>query len=154
MNGAVHLGLGAFLCAFVAACSTVESRIEANPRIYASLSPDAQVLVRQGAIREGMPKEAVFLAWGHPDSVRSGSRTGRPFEAWVYTTTQSQFVSGYYPTFDRFGYYRYGGYWPYWPYHGGFYPGDPFIGQIVYHEVPYKVAFFEGDRCTGWEYAR
>jgi hypothetical protein len=154
MNSAVRSGfvIGFFL--LLTACSTVESRIQANPQIYASLSPSAQALVLSGGIREGMSKAAVFLAWGHPDTVRFGSRSGHPFEGWIYTTTQSQFVTGYYPTFYRFGYYRYGGYWPYWRYRHGFYAGDPFVDGVVSYEVPYKVAFFEGDRCTGWEYIR
>jgi hypothetical protein len=136
------------------ACSTVDSRIEENPQVYASLSTNTQSLVRQGMIREGMPKSAIYLAWGRADRVRFGSRAGHPFEAWVYTTTQSQIVTSYYPTFYRFGYYRYGGYWPYHHFWGGRYPFDPFVDDVVTYEVPYKVAFFEGDRCTGWEYIR
>jgi len=154
MKVALRLGFVAFLGTLLAACSSVESRIEANPQIYAALSPDAKALVQQGRIREGMAKSAVFIAWGHPDHVRFGSRAGHYYEAWVYTTTQSQYVPGYYPTFYRFGYYRYGGYWPYWRYPYGFYPLDPFAGDFVSYEVPYKVAFFEGERCTGWEYIR
>ena len=49
----------------------------------------------------------------------------------------------------RFGLYRYHGYWgyPIWgPYPYG-YPDD-----FISIEVPYKTAFFEGNRCTGWEY--
>ena len=154
MNRVLRLGSVALLGALLAACSTVESRIEANPQIYDSLSPDAQTLVRQGNIREGMSKAAVFLAWGHPDAIRYGSRAGHRFEAWVYTTTRSEIVTSYYPTFYRFGFYHYGGYWPYGRFHGGFYPADPFIDQVVSYEVPYKGAFFEGERCTGWEYIR
>ena len=60
--------------------------IEANPQIYAALSPDAKALVQQGR---------------------------------------------------------------YWRYPYGFYPLDPFAGDFVSYEVPYKVAFFEGERCYG-----
>jgi hypothetical protein len=151
---AFRLGLIAVFSMLLWACSTVESRIEENPQVYASLLPGTQALVRQGMIREGMPKSAVYLAWGRADRIRFGSRAGHPFEAWIYTTTQSQIVTNYYPTFYRFGYYRYGGYWPYHRFHGGFYSLDPFVDEIVSYEVPYKVAFFEGDRCTGWEYIR
>ena len=35
------------------------------------------------------------------------------------------------------------------------YPFSPYLGDdIVSYEVPYKTAFFERDRCTGWEYLR
>jgi hypothetical protein len=27
-----------------------------------------------------------------------------------------------------------------------------YVESIVSYEVPYKIAYFEGDRCTGWEY--
>jgi len=85
-------GLVALLASFVAGCSTVESRIKSNPQIYASFSPADQALVRQGQIREGMPKAAVFLAWGKADRIQSGVRLGHPFEAWVYTTTHYGFT--------------------------------------------------------------
>src|SRR5262245_3179468 len=111
-------GLAALLASFVAGCSTVESRIKSNPQIYASFSPADQALVRHGQIREGMPKAAVFLAWGKPDRIRSGVRLGHPFEAWLYTTTRSTV------------------------------PFDPYP-YIVTYEVPYKIVYFEGDRCTG-----
>src|SRR3981081_4368065 len=68
--------VAALLSSLLPGCSTVESRIKSNPQIYASLSPADQALVRQGQIREGMSKAAVFLAWGNPDRVRSGSATG------------------------------------------------------------------------------
>jgi hypothetical protein len=101
-------GLVALLASFVAGCSTVESRIKSNPQIYASFSPADQALVRQGQIREGMPKAAVFLAWGNPDRIRSGVRLGHPFEAWVYTTTRATVLPDYYyyPSFYGFGYFR------------------------------------------------
>ncbi len=49
---------------------------------------------------------------------------------------------GFVPWFDFF--YSFGPY----PY-----PFDPYP-DVVSYEVPYKTVFFEGDRCTGWEYLR
>jgi hypothetical protein len=60
------LGLVTLLASFLAGCSTPGSRIKSNPQIYASLSPADQALVRQGQIRVGMSKSAVFLAWAIP----------------------------------------------------------------------------------------
>src|SRR5215468_9155743 len=112
MDPKLWFGLAALLASFLAGCSTVESRIKSNPQIYASLLPADQALIRQGQIREGMPKAAVFLAWGNPDRMRSGIRLGHPFEAWVYTTARSTVLADYYyyPSFYRFGYFR-GGVW-------------------------------------------
>jgi hypothetical protein len=136
----------------VGGCSTVETRIQQNPGVYASLSPADRELVRNGNIREGLPRSAVFIAWGRPDHIRHGVRQGVPFEAWIYTQIQSIYAPGYFPRFSRFGPYRYFGYWGGFPYYGPFY--DPFLANFIDIEVPYKTAFFEGDRCTGWEFIR
>jgi hypothetical protein len=151
-------GLVALLASFLAGCSTVESRIKSSPQVYASLSPADQALVGQGQIREGMPKAAVFLAWGEPDRMRSGVRFGHPFEAWVYTTIRTTA----FPDYDYYssrGFYRYGSFrGGIWRHNHRFYsfglysyPFDPYP-DIVSYEVPYKIAYFEGGRCTGWEY--
>ena len=147
----------ALLASFLAGCSTVESRIKSNPQIYTSLSAGDQALVRQGQIREGISKAAVFLAWGNPDRIRSGVRLGHPFEVWVYITTRTTVLPDYYyyyPGFYQFGYFR-GGVWRHNHHFYSFglysYPFDPYP-DIVSYEVPYKIAYFEGDRCTGWEY--
>ena len=57
------------------------------------------------------------------------------------------------PSFYRFGIYNYYGYWRY-PFLG-FYPhGYGYPDDFVSIEVPNKTAFFEGNRCTVWEYIR
>jgi hypothetical protein len=148
--------LVALLASFVAGCSTVESRIKSDPEIYASLSPADQALVRKGQIREGMLKPAVFLAWGNPNGVKSGVRLEHPFEVWVYTTTRNTVLPdySYYPGFYRFGYFR-GGVWRHHRHFSSFglysYPFDPYP-YIISYELPYKMAYFEGDSCAGWEY--
>lgn len=57
-------------CLLVSCASPRERRITGNPQLYQSLSTGDQVLVQQGRIREGMSKEAVFLALGRPDGDR------------------------------------------------------------------------------------
>ena len=96
MHRKLSFGLVALLASFLAGCSTPENRIKSNPQIYSSLSPADQTLVRQGQIRVGMSKAAVFLAWGNPDRIRSGERQGHPFEAWIYTTTRTIVLPDYY----------------------------------------------------------
>ena len=151
-------GFVALFVLFLNGCSTVESRIQSNPQVYGLLSPADQALVRQGRIREGLPKSAVYLAWGSPDRIRSGVRLGHTFEAWTYTTLRSEFVPdyNYYPGYYGFGYFH-GGLWRHNHFFYSFgpypYPFDPYP-DVVSYQVPYKTAFFEGGLCTGWEYLR
>ena len=156
MSSKLCWGFVALLVLFLTGCSTVESRIRSNPQVYASLSPGDQTLVRQGRIREGLPKAAVYLAWGRPDLIRSGVRSGHTFEAWTYTALRSEFVPDYYYYPGYYGGFP-GGFWwhNHFFYSFGPYPYlfDPYP-DIVSYEVPYKTVFFEGDRCTGWEYLR
>lgn len=48
------------------------------------LSEADRELVLKQTISEGMSKNAVFLAWGKPDSVITGSENGRQTETWRY----------------------------------------------------------------------
>jgi len=152
MAGRIGFALGYIGCLVLAACSTVDSRIKEKPAVYSSLSPRDQALVKSGMIREGLPEGAVYIAWGAPAQIRSGSRNGHAYEAWVYTTLKTIVTTDYfYPEFYRFGLYRYSGYWHY-PFLGPYPYGYP--DDFISLEVPYKTAFFEGNRCTGWEYIR
>ena len=65
--------------------ATPFTRIDQNPIIFRSLSPEHQLMVQQGRICEGMTKDAVFLAWGNPNTppVR-GQQDGQSYEKWVY----------------------------------------------------------------------
>ena len=74
MVGKIGFTFGGLGCLFLAACSTVDSRIQEKVAVYSSLSPRDQALVKSGTIREGLPKGAVYIAWGAPAQVRSGSR--------------------------------------------------------------------------------
>lgn len=149
MNSPARLSLISLLLIF-AGCSTVDTRIQENAGMFASLSPADQNLLRQGKIRAGLPKAAVYVAWGQPDQIRSGFRSGHQFEAWVYTQVRSVYAPAYYPHFFRFGFYHYYGYWGGFPFYGPI--GGPYYSDFISVEMPYKTAFFEGNRCTGWEY--
>src|SRR5438874_13201584 len=65
-------------------CSTVESRIADHPAIYHSLSPRQQKLVANGQIAPGMPREAVYLAWGPPNQIVEGAMRRQITETWLY----------------------------------------------------------------------
>ena len=78
------LGLLAALLLVQCASSTPQTRIHRNPQLYANLSTRDRQLVNSGVIREGMTRDAVFLAWGRPDSVTAGTNRGRETENWTY----------------------------------------------------------------------
>jgi hypothetical protein len=130
---------------FLASCTTVsgpDQRIAQNPDWYASLKQDDQLMIRQGRIREGMSKNAVFLAWGHPDSVTTGTDRGKPVETWTYTAYQPQFVSGFamgVPTYYGMGYY-------------GFGPGV--FHDVIYTQEPAAMVQFESNRVVAWQARR
>ena len=141
----------------------VSVRSDQNPQHFFMSRSLAPELVTADDILEydldckviGNSKAAVFLAWGNPNRTRFGVRSGYSFEVAIYTTVRSEFLSDYYsPGFYQFGNFR-GGIWRHHHRFNSFglysYPFDPYP-DIVSYEVPYKIAYFEGDRCTGWEY--
>ncbi len=85
-------GVATFL---LGACQTVtpSTRISQNPVMYNMLSTEHKVLVQQGRICEGMSKDAVFLAWGKPNTPPvTGQQNGVSYEKWVYATYQPVMV--------------------------------------------------------------
>ncbi len=139
------LGLMAALL-FSQCASNPQSRIERNPQLFNQLSARDRQLVTSGVIREGMTRNAVFLAWGRPDRVSVGSSRGKEVEAWTYLGERPV------RTFNMnmgFGYggFGYGGWGPYG--YGGF----PYMGggpSVMY--VPYTagVVEFSKGRVTRW----
>jgi hypothetical protein len=77
-----------FLALLVSACQTgAENRISQNPALYKKLSATDRGLVATGDVREGMSKDAVYLAWGRPDMVRESSTAPNISESWAYFVT-------------------------------------------------------------------
>jgi hypothetical protein len=75
--------VSAFILASCAA--PVERRITQNPVMYEGLTSPQKVDVRSGKVREGMSKDAVFLAWGRPTRIHTGMKDGKALERWNYT---------------------------------------------------------------------
>lgn len=125
----IRLCLAVIVTTFFVQCtSTPRTRIEKNPQMFSKLSPKDRELVSHGLIREGMTRDAVFLAWGRPDSVSVGINRGKESETWTYEgqrpvrSMNMNMGFGYggfgyggfgYPGFGGFGPYGYGGY-PMW----------------------------------------
>jgi hypothetical protein len=124
-SGASVLGI-ATVVLILTSCSTPQTRISDHPDLYQGLSSRDQALVSQGQIRYGMSRNAVWLAWGSPDSKVIGNMRGHSTETWVYV---------YYVTYPY--YYPY--YGPYGPGFGFF--GDPFYDPFYYSLIPPSIPY-------------
>ncbi len=116
---------------------TPMSRASQNPVMYQMLSPEHQMLVQQGRICEGMSKDAVFLAWGNPNTPpMTGQQNGTPYEKWVYVVYDPVLMSTV-----GVG----AGCW-----HGGCWYGG--VGSSTAY-VPREAAWvmFQNDKVTSWE---
>jgi hypothetical protein len=143
------------------ACATPETRAQDNPAIMQGLSAQDRALVLNKQIRLGMNKQAVYIAFGRPERVVRGVSKSGEVESWIYTTTQSAYVGGYYgagwgPGFGwgpgwRRGWGGWGGgAWGGWG--RGSYWGSPgFYSPWVYYQVPHRRVLFSKDRVVGFE---
>lgn len=125
--------------------STPQYRIQKEPQKFEALTPKHRELVEKGQITRGMPRDAVYLAWGKPSQVFQGSKKGRSAERWDYAGTRAVPAYGYY------GAYGYGPYRHYNPY---LYSGYGIGPEVAY--VPYRIAsvWFIADHVDSWERAR
>lgn len=133
----------AVLALLLASCvsQTPADRIEKNPLLFDSLPVDQKLMVQQGRICNGMSPEAVFLAWGHPNTPPVECQTtGSKTERWVYRAYESVPVM---TTGFGFGYGPYGCY-------GACYP------QMDTAFVPYDAAYveFTDGKVTSWQRRR
>ena len=142
-------------------CSTVGSRIEANPTAFNSLSPQDKDLVSKGDIRGGMSQEAVYLAWGAPQQKAVGVVRNASTETWVYTLSTSAYGPyGY--GYGGFGYgYGFAGRVGFYGRHGGhrFYGSfvDPFWDPFYYPfpatvTYPVKTVSFQNGRVVAFQF--
>jgi hypothetical protein len=123
--------------------STPLARAQKNPGMLESLSPSDRELVMKSTIAEGMSKDAVFLAWGKPDAVTTGSEGGRPTETWRYAILRPVYPGLGFGLGYGYGYgYRRGGYIA--PY--GSFPLSPgYVPQTA------SVVRFKNGRVSAWE---
>jgi len=121
--------------------STIEDRRKEMLTAYSAMPAETQALVDAGRIKIGMPKDAVYIAWGKPDQVIQGESSEGATEAWIY--------HGSY--FVPYHYWSYGGpYAPYYyrPYH--YYP-MPYLETDWYpHYYISGEVTFENDRVKHW----
>ncbi len=139
----------------LAGCVTTETRIAKHPEMFQRLSPSDQALVRESKIRNGMSRDAVYLAWGGPDQTTTGTVHGKPAETWIYTSTTSSpypygWGRGYYGGYYGFGYvshYRH-------RYFRSFY--DPFYDPFFYNRTtinyPDRTVSFQNGRVVAFQF--
>lgn len=70
-------------------CVSTQDRASERPAAFRALSAADRNLVLSGQVREGMNKDAVFIAWGSPDRAFAGRAENKPFETWVYLTQRT-----------------------------------------------------------------
>jgi outer membrane protein assembly factor BamE (lipoprotein component of BamABCDE complex) len=107
----------ALCAAFLAGCSSPDSRIKDSPAVFSSLSPEQQDLVKAGKVAPGFSMDAVKLAIGDPDHVTVHTDTTGTHQIWHYVTYE-----------DYQGGVIYAGYWHRYRGWGGpfFYGGTPY----------------------------
>jgi hypothetical protein len=134
------LSAAAFTLLLSSCVAPIERRVTANPQMFNNLSATHKEAVRSGVVKEGMSKDAVYLAWGRPARVQTGRRDGKSLERWSYNSYQPVYTS-------TFGF---GSAW------GGFGRCDlanPFFfggPTIDYLPVEGKSVEFVNDRVTGF----
>lgn len=127
-------GIG-FLCG---CASTVADRRKQMIGAYSQLPSEMQTLVDTGQIKVGLPKDAVYIAWGKPDQTVQGESAQGKAETWLY----------YGSTLHPYQYWNYG-YWG--PWHHSYYYSGPYL-DTDWYPVYYiaREVQFENDRVKSW----
>ncbi len=69
-----------------AACSTIHSRIEEKPDVFAKLDPATQAKIKQGIIDVGFTPDMVYIALGKPDQARERVTAAGRQTIWIYNS--------------------------------------------------------------------
>lgn len=128
--------------AFLTGCaSTIEDRRMERLSAYSQLPPETQTLVDTGQIKVGMPKDAVYIAWGKPDQIiQSESPQGRT-EIWLYHGS----------VLRPYHYWHYGYGWGSPFYHGYYYSALPYLETDWYPQYYVSAEVnFQDDKVVNW----
>jgi len=78
---------------------TPSSRIGQNFDKFSKLSLEQKKLVRRGEIEQGMPTDAVFIAWGSPSDIFQFSRDQQKGQRWDYSISRPVRIGNPHPSF-------------------------------------------------------
>ena len=73
-------------------CSSVKSRIDERPGVFASLDPATQAKIRKGEVDLGYTPDMVYLALGEPSSRHQDLTPGGVKMTWVYHQYYQDYV--------------------------------------------------------------
>ncbi|MDB4568395.1 hypothetical protein N9085_01395 [Akkermansiaceae bacterium] len=137
------------------ASSSPTTRIQNNPVIFQKVPSSQREMVVSGRIKNGMSKDAVFIAWGKPDSVAEGETEGKRFERWTYTSLSPVYSTSFYGGYGG----GYGGYGCHNPYYRNSGYGSRGYGYVYsqavdYVPVPSATVDFSNGRVTKWQRGR
>ncbi len=127
---------------FLCNCSsTIQSRIDENPKMFASLTGSQKSAVSKGMVLKGMPMDAVYLAWGKPDGIKEGNINGKKLEKWRYSSHMPVWTQDV--IYSNHHYYDH-------DYCGPFYNSTG-VGYIPYTSA---IVEFENRKVMAWEQDR
>ena len=127
---------------FLSNCSSrIQSRIDENPKMFASLTGTQKSAVSKGMILKGMPMDAVYLAWGKPDGTKEGNINGKKIEKWRYSSHMPVWTQDV--IYSNHHYYDH-------DYCGPFYNSTG-VGYIPYTSA---IVEFENRKVMAWEQDR
>lgn len=152
-NFIAPLLVASFLLGGCETMNPAEKRATRYPERFSTLPSRHQDLALRGEVTEGMTSDAVFIAWGRPGRVMSGSREGRGSERWAYfhSTPVSTVSVGYgaygaHPFYSSFGVHPAYGY--------GYGPGWGFGSGIDYVPFLERTVEFANGKVVAWEVHR
>ncbi|HUG12551.1 MAG TPA: hypothetical protein VMM36_16150 [Opitutaceae bacterium] len=76
----------------LAGCSTINSRIKANPAVFDALPLETQEKVRKGIVEVGYSPDMVYIAMGRPSEKRSSRSATLEKETWIYSVHYQDWV--------------------------------------------------------------
>jgi len=130
----------AFLCG---CASTIEDRRKERLAAYSQLSPETQTLVDTGQIKVGVPKDAVYIAWGKPDQVIEAESDQGRNETWLY---HDSYLVPY--NYWSYGYYGWGPHSHF--YHPYYYPLPYLMSDFYPQYYVSREVQFDNDRVKHW----
>lgn len=78
--------------ALLAGCSTLDSRIEENQALFASLDPATQAKLRERTVEVGFTPEMVYIALGRPDTKSEKITAKGSEQTWIYLTYYQEYA--------------------------------------------------------------